>query len=109
SKRGLHQLIFIESFCDIDQRLQSETDRTGLVVFPVLFPDEWPCDIQMCPRRTFGHELLEEQSRGERARDGPSDVVQIRIGRLEQFPVLFRQRQFPERLALILSGSNNGL
>src|SRR6185436_6190891 len=84
----------MEPLAEVDEGLHAEAQRAGLVVLPVLVLEHGARDVQVGPGRPWGHELAEEEARGDGARQPAGrDVVEVRVGRLEGVLVLLDERQ----------------
>src|SRR5262249_46011328 len=95
--------VLVKSLGKIDECFQAKTNSAGFVILPVLFTYKRSGDIEMCPRRVFRNKFLEEKAGSECAGNRSADVVDVGVWRFQQVLIFLRKRQFPKRLALILS------
>src|SRR3990172_6677690 len=90
----------VEPFGEIDERLHREPRRALGKVLPGLLEDEGPGDVEVGPGRPLGHELAEEEPRGDRPGILSANIIDVGVGGLQHLLVLLDERKLPEELAV---------
>src|SRR5262245_66318533 len=86
-----------EALAEVGERLHAESDRSRLVVLPVLVPEHGSRDVEVRPGHVGRGELAEEEAGGDRAGEAARrDVVDVGERRLQRFAVLLDEGQLPE-------------
>ncbi len=104
-------LRLVEVVEQLDQRAHPEAGAAARHEAVVGVGQRRPGEVDVHPRHV-GHELLEEEARSERASAAATraehgraaDVLQVGHGRVEQPPVLDRQRERPHELVRPFGG-----